>query len=352
MQDKRSGCSIEKVGKQRNGKPRYWCIAHGRSATGRHGSRLSACEGAAAAKKELKVLDLNADRYPGGIGIWGAVEAVYDTTDLPPESGIHVHARDKAGGSKEIDDTFDAVAIASKKHSFDGDVTITSETAINYYLSRFLKRDVKSIRCPLCDREHLDAGLFAIKPHRRHLCLGCGRFFNDSEKGISNPVASLSHALGLPNRPPATVRAPKTLNIRQSEFRGGIQIWASNPALLWTSERPEEEGIHVHLYRSANDLVVDDTFDKVSIDGIELNEAHVQSFMAQQVLEHLSKRIVSLICPRCDSPHFDEGELGFSTHSIHKCTQCRHKFSTPGRRRLVVSNPFVAVRQTLQANAV
>ena len=41
----------------------------------------------------MKVLDLNLDQYPGGVGLWGAVPPVYDTTRLPLDFGIHVHAR-------------------------------------------------------------------------------------------------------------------------------------------------------------------------------------------------------------------------------------------------------------------
>src|SRR5260370_35457750 len=107
-------CSIEHVGKQRNGKPRFWCSVHQSSATGRYGIRLPACEGAYLDKAETrKILELDPADYPGGIALWGAVDAAYDTTSLKPESGIHVHARERSDGGKEIDDTFDAVVINS-----------------------------------------------------------------------------------------------------------------------------------------------------------------------------------------------------------------------------------------------
>jgi hypothetical protein len=37
----------------------------------------------------------------------------------------------------------------------------------------------------------------------------------------------------------------KTLNIRQKDYSGGIQIWGSNPAFIWTGKNAEEEGIQV-----------------------------------------------------------------------------------------------------------
>jgi len=345
-------CTIENVGKQRNGKPRFWCTAHQSSATGRYGVRLPACEGAYLDKLDMNsVLELDPADYPGGIALWGAVAAAYDTTKLPSEAGIHVHARGKTEGSKEIDDTFDAVVISTKRDLLNSQrTTVTSETAVNFYLSRFLNRDIRSLHCSHCNEVHLDAGYFAIKPHRRHLCHACGRYFNDTGKGVSNPIASIHATLGLSGQGIPPIRAPKKLNIRQSDYPAGIQIWASNPALVWTSTRPEEEGLHVHLLKDSSCIDVDDTFDCVTIDGIELNETHVQYFMAQQALPHIANKVVSLNCPRCETPHFDSGELGFSPHIDHECRQCGNVFTADGRRRLVVSNPFFAVRNELMRN--
>jgi hypothetical protein len=352
-------CSIEHVGKQRNGTPRFWCSAHQSSATGRYGVRLPVCEGAYLDKEDTrKILELDPADYPGGIALWGAVDAAYDTTNMGPESGIHVHARGQNNDVKEIDDTFDAVVINSRRDLLDSQRTmITSETAVNFYLSRFLKRDIRYLRCPYCDEMHLDSGYFAIKPHRRHLCHGCGRYFNDTGKGVSNPIASLHAALKLRSQNIAPIRAPRTLDIRQPDYPGGIQIWASNPALIWTSERPEEEGLHVHLFRSPGDIVLDETYDHVTVDGVALDEPQVQHFMAQQALPYLANKVVSLSCPRCDFPHFDQGDLGFFPHINHECARCAHMFCAMGRRRLVVGNPFVAIREILmnlrqQPNAV
>jgi hypothetical protein len=128
-----------------------------------------------------------------------------------------------------------------------------------------------------------------------------------------------------------------------------MQIWASSPALLWTSARPEEAGLHIHLFDAGGNVVVDDTFDHVVIDGIELNESHIQYFMAQQALPHLANKVVNLICPSCDRSHFDVGDLAFFPHNEHICEHCGRKFVAKGLRKLVVSNPFVAVRTSLSA---
>lgn len=340
MHPAQAKCSIEHVGKQRNGKPRYWCLTHQCNATGLHGVRLSACAASAKVGKPPKVLELDASAHPGGIALWGAVEAVYDTSSMPPEIGIHVHARATQQGQKQVDDTFDTVVV---RLSQTEQATISGDTAISFYLSRFLHREVKLLRCSHCDEPHLDAGYFAIQPHRKHMCQACGRHFNDTEKSISNPIALLSSV----QRDVAPIRAPRELDIEQCSYPGGMQIWASNPALLWTSDRPEETGLHVHLYDAAGAIVVDDTFDRVVVDGLELNELQVQYFMAQQALPYLAGKVSNLVCPRCDTPHFDTGDLAFSPHIEHECEQCSTKFSSKGRRKLTIANPFIAMKVRL-----
>jgi hypothetical protein len=117
-----------------------------------------------------------------------------DTSGLPPELGIHVHARKGDDDSKEIDATYDVVVIQCRRDLLD-DVTasITAEAAVAYYISRFLKRDLRHLFCTYCGELHLDKEFFAAKPHRRHLCHGCGRYFTDDRKGVSNPI-ELLHA--------------------------------------------------------------------------------------------------------------------------------------------------------------
>jgi hypothetical protein len=51
-----------------------------------------------------------------------------------------------------------------------------------------------------------------------------------------------------------------------------FQAWASTPAVLWTANRPQERGIHVHVYKDGNYLV-DDTFGDVTYKGQRLERA-------------------------------------------------------------------------------
>ena len=281
--------------------------------------------------------------YPGGVALWGAVEPVYNTAHVPAERGIHVHARLKPGKRKVIDHTCDAVELSVPRDLFsEGAVLITGETAVAYYLSRFLNRQVTHIFCPRCHTPHLDSDWFAVKPHRVHLCHGCNQLFRQDVRRVSNPLEAVRHKMGDRDANRVTVRAKGDLDIKQADYPFGLQIWASNPALLWTSKRSEEEGIHVHGWeRNSDDPQLDGTFRSVRIDGIELDEEQLRYFMAQNALVYLRRKVKALRCPRCQAPKFDRGESAFRPRSSHVCDGCGFEFESPGKPRLVVSNPFV-----------
>lgn len=343
-------CEIEQAGKSRNGKPRWWCTRHGAPATGRYGVRLDECESAYLDVSALNCLQLDPSKYSGGVGIWGAVPPVFDTTGRKSQSGVHVHARPLPGGDKAIDANFDVVSMQAKTDLFHQKaITITHEAAVSHYVSYFLGHDIKFLFCVKCGALHLDAGYFATKPHKKHLCHACGNFFSDSEKSISNPIAyfrTLSPSFASARK---LRRAVRTLAIAQKDYPGGLQIWASNPALIWTAEREEEEGIHVHAYKSSQGMPdEDDTFSSVTIDGQLLDYTQVAQFMAQQALPHLANKVVSIDCLNCGLPHFDKGAFGVTPHKEHECEGCGARFHYRGRRKLVVSNPIVSILAKLE----
>lgn len=55
-------------------------------------------------------------------------------------------------------------------------------------------------------------------------------------------------------------------------------LWASTPAVIWTAERPQERGIHVHLHMDGK-RVIDDTFGTVIYKGKKLNRADLMEAM-------------------------------------------------------------------------
>jgi transposase-like protein len=314
----------------------------------RFGGRLERCEGAYQTIAEQERFLLDPASYAGGVALWGAVEPVYNTTKFKPERGVHVHARRERGRKKDIDRTFAAVEVLVRKDLLHEEkVLITRDTAVAYYLSRFLRRRVEAIFCPHCRAPHLDSDWFAVKPHRTHLCHNCHRTFRKPDRSISNPLSAVQLRLGH-KEPAAPRRAKAALTILHDDYPGGLQIWASNPALLWTSNRAEEQGIHVHGWTGKGlKPKLDGTFSSVTIDGVDLNEEQLRYYMAQSALAYLRNKIRALKCPRCDAAHFDKGEAAFRPANLKTCENCGHQFVTAGRR-LLVSNPFVDTLRTLR----
>ncbi|MEQ9490135.1 MAG: hypothetical protein RIM72_14200 [Alphaproteobacteria bacterium] len=334
-------CDIRHAGLNRNGKDRWWCRTHGANATGKHGVRLEKCVNASFDVTKLKRLELDIDLYEGGIGIWGAVEPVFNTTSKTQCTGVHVHARkSSAVDKKDIDGTFDVVTIPDKADLFNNQpIAITKNAAIAFYISTYLNRDLKYLICPHCRSVHLDEAEFVLTPHVKHLCTSCGRYFDDTVRGVSNPVEYFrtlsSHFL----TERKFIDPERELNIRQECYPGGIEIWASNPALIWTRTKPEEKGIHVHAYDGENlKPCIDDTYSSVRIDDVYLEVEQIACLMAQQTLVSIKSKLCVIDCPACKKSHFDKNYFAFEAHKKHVCEHCKEAFSV---KKPVVSNPVV-----------
>ncbi len=344
-------CEVVSVGKQRNGASRYWCLTHQASATAKYGKKLERCEGAYLKPSNRKVLELDPENFRGGIAIWGAVRPVYDTTGLPDEEGVHVHARRLVEDTtKEHDDTFDTVAITVKRDLFESrKILVSRETAVASYISQFLERPMQSLFCTYCGTPHLDSEWYAVKLHKRHLCHACGKLFTANERSVSNPLAELKFALKDDGVGDELMRAPRSLRCQQTDYPGGVQIWASNPALLWTARRAEESGIHFHGYaRDRIDRIEDDTFDQLTIDGITLNEQHLRYYMAQSALRYLDGKIATAVCA-CGHSFFDQGQEAFTPRQKRNCTECGVEWVSPMRKKVVL-NPFLTTIAQLHQN--
>lgn len=346
-------CKIVSVGRRRDGGTRYWCLSHHANATAKYGVAARQC----VAAHDLPIgphetLNLAFSDYPGGVALWGSVPAVYDTTHQAVDRGIHVHARRTVGGHKEIDRTYRKLRIPFAEDLLsDGWAEVEEIDAINYMVSTVFGFSTIPVNCTYCGFPHLDRDWFAVHPHRRHQCHGCGKQFSNSSAGIGNPLATVRAHFDA--KPAKEVKAPRNLLLKQADFPGGIQIWGSNPALLWTSTETEESGIHVHAFRHHDDKMpeIDDTFAKVVIDGQKLEASHVRIYMAQSAMPHLEGRIVALTCPTCAAPHFDNGEWAYTPHSEHVCHACQHVFHSPTRVKKTIGNPFAALRHALATTA-
>ena len=341
------GCHVVSVGKRRDGGTRYWCLKHKADATAKYGKPATECRTAHFPPiAEEDILTLDFAKYPGGVAMWGAVPPVYDTTTQPLDRGIHVHTRVTSDSEKELDQTFRAVRIIGEQLP-DGGLYVDELDAIYYMATTVFGYTMKQVRCTYCGYAHLDRDWFSVHPHVRHLCAGCGKHFRDTGIGIGNPICGVRDACGI--RTDAPKLSKKTLSIRQKDYLGGIQIWGSNPAFIWTGKNSEEEGIHVHAFLEGTQMPeVDETYGKVTIDGVTLDPVMVRLFMAQSVLPSLKDRVVAVTCTSCREGILSEGELSFTPSTTHRCGKCEKDVPSTGRLRNMVSNPLPLVLSLLE----
>lgn len=342
------GCDIIPVGKRRDGGTRYWCLKHRADATAKYGRPAKQCLRAHIAEPTpAEIVTIDTTMYPGGLGLWGAVPPIYDTTNREMDRGIHVHARKTHGGEKVIDQTYRHVDLVHDGNRYP----IDELDAIYFMVSTVFGFPVKSVLCEKCGYSHLDKDWFSVHPHQVHLCAGCGRKFRDGERAIGNPVGVVRDVTGMV--PPPCRSANRKIKINQKDFAGGIQIWGSNPAILWSSDKTPESGIHVHAFESDADLlpVIDDTYSSVIIDGYKLNAEQVRRYMAQSAMPHIVDRVMALQC-KCGADLFDQGENAYTPALEHRCDKCGQSVRSSARLRKVIANPILRTLDRLSDTAV
>ena len=324
-------CNITSEVKQRNGQPHWWCMTHGVAAGGPDGAALDRCPGAwfDPVPDELRC---EFDVSDGEFAIWGVVPPAISVGAIPPDHGkVHVHHRAHAGDEKDVDESFDIVTLRNGEN----EVVVEGVAAVAYSLSELAGRRVVPLTCPRCREVHIDELKFAARPHRKHLCNSCGRNFNDtSGPSISNPLADVSGALGLPEAPDP-VRAGRPLDISSADY-SGIALWPSNTAILSTMTRAEEAGIHVHAWNDDKMLVIDETFEPVTIDGCVIDESLLRLLAIQRSLAH-GAPIIALDCDGCGEHLVSSTEGWLDPTTTHVCTSCG---TTTKTRRRVFVNPI------------
>ena len=149
------GCNVVAVAKRRDGGTRYWCLRHKADATAKYGKPALACRAAHIPPlRSEDIFSLNMDKYKGGVALWGAVPALYDTTRLPMDRGIHVHARATPEAKKEMDRTYRAVRILSHRLPSDG-IVVSEIEAIYYMATSVFGFQMRQVLCSYCNWPHL-----------------------------------------------------------------------------------------------------------------------------------------------------------------------------------------------------
>lgn len=221
------------------------------------------------------------------VGIWCSMPAALSTFKIKPRPPkIHVHVREKAGESKKVDMDFTAIStVYSANLGLFGSsqitqVNITPPAAFDFLRGVELNREMSCINCSTCGYPHLDLGDFADKPHKKHFCGNCGRDSTWSKEPIvSTPLKPLHDEFAKNTK----YETPDRTIDLDGHCGHDYTIWASTPAIVWTAERPQECGIHVHVHDGSS-RIVDDTFGEVILDGKPLERANLIAAMIERTI--------------------------------------------------------------------
>ena len=269
-------CHIIPCGKFRNGSPRWYCKTHqlhwgtkadyaavpdsGEIRCGNHAMRMSYV---------VNPLDIEFQDFEE-IGIWCSLPPALSSEPIKKRSPrIHVHKRFLDQARKTLDKDFSAIVCSynQKMDLFESQeitkIQVTPPAAFEFVRSIEEEYKVDCISCKKCGYPHLDLGSFARTPHKKHFCGNCG---NDSiwspSPIVSTPLKPLHDQFSKSN---TYIVPDRRLNL---DDHAGLrfELWSSTPAVVWTADRPQEKGIHVHVYEGAR-RVIDDTFGEVIYQG-------------------------------------------------------------------------------------
>jgi len=284
--------------------------------------------------------------HPDGLSIWGTVTPVYDSTFSPISPGLHLHI----AGEKNTHHEHNCWELYVRPDSVSKYQRLTYAAASSYVASAMFERPMITINCPHCRAPHLDLDQWSVHASRDHYCANCESAFKTPTECISNPLIEIKASLGDHLVVRVTEQTERSLSLVRRDYPGGIRIWGSNPAVIWTFRNPEKVGIHVHCFAEHNSPpIIDRTVRTLDIDGIDVDSYMVRAFMAQQMLPYLLPYLTVLHCPVCGSAHFDTGDNALLPHLRHTCASCSARFLASVPPYVCVSNPIIETMKQLLA---
>lgn len=277
-------CHVVPCGKFRNGAKRWYCKTHqmhwgtnadiaalpesGEMMCGNHAMEMS------------YVVDPMTIAFSDfeEIGIWCSLPPAMSSQKIVPRTPkIHIHKRFSGADKKVLDQDFDAIVCSYNQDLglFENleitQIQVTPPAAFEFVSSLEEGRQMSCVTCNRCGYPHLDLGSFARAPHAKHFCGNCG---NDSiwSEGriVSTPLKPLHDQFNNSNSYVAPDRSINLDKYSGKEF----EIWSSTPAVVWTANRPQEKGIHVHIYEGSIEgrrRIEDNTFGEVIYKGAPLD---------------------------------------------------------------------------------
>ncbi|MER0043292.1 hypothetical protein [Pseudomonas sp. MGal98] len=286
-------CHIVPCGKFRNGADRWYCKTHQIHWGVKADLAAVPPSGEVTCSNHLMgmsyvvdplVVDFNEFEE---IGVWCSLPPAISSRPISPRPPkIHVHKRLTGIARKMLDRDYDAIICSYNQDlglfasSEITQIQMTPPAAFEFVKSLEQQREMGCVTCKKCGYPHLDLGSFANTPHAKHFCGNCG---NDSVwsngKIVSTPLKPLHDQF---NNSDTYIVPDRELNL---DDHAGLEfeLWPSTPAVLWTANRPQEKGIHVHVIENGR-RKIDNTFGKVIFQGKELNRESLWERMEENTL--------------------------------------------------------------------
>lgn len=286
-------CQIIPAGKFRNGASRWYCKTHqihwgikADYAAASESGEVNCSNHLTKMSYVINPLEIEFKDFEE-IGIWCSLPPGLSSEAIGQRAPkIHVHKRFSGREKKVLDRDFDAIVCSYNQDLglFENPeitkIQVTPPAAFEFVRSLEVGREMSCVTCKKCGYPHLDLGDFAINTHTKHFCGNCGNDSIWSSKPIvSTPLKPLHDQFSNSN----TYIVPDRL-LNLDEYHGyRFELWASTPAVLWTANRPQEKGIHVHVYENGHRLE-DNTFGTVIFQGRELDRGEVWVNMVHNTL--------------------------------------------------------------------
>lgn len=290
-------CHIVPCGKFRNGAKRWYCKTHqmhwgtnadiaalpasGEVTCSNHAMEMSYVV-------DPMVVEFNEFEE---IGIWCSLPPAMSSRPIVKRTPkIHIHKRFSSAERKSLDRDFDAIVCSYNQDlglfasNAITQIQITPPAAFEFVSSLEGAHEMSCVTCKKCGYPHLDLGSFARTPHIKHFCGNCGNDSVRSEgKIVSTPLKPLHDQFNNSN---TYVVPDRSINL--DDYNGKeFEIWSSTPAVVWTADRPQEKGIHLHIYEGTIEgrrRIIDDTFGTVIFNGVPLNRKALWQLMADNTI--------------------------------------------------------------------
>ncbi len=156
----RMACEIKYVGKYRNGKEKYWCLTHKEKASDKNGTKLKEC-----LSPNKSLFDKKSRFESSEVQ---SIKIIFPNLLKSKSFQILMNG-------KEVPGVFSI-----------GDSLIEPQNFIGLFLAKLNGIKLEKAICSHCGHLHNDNSLFAITPHRKHLCHYCGHEFFCKEANVGS----------------------------------------------------------------------------------------------------------------------------------------------------------------------